>query len=122
LSAAKQPHDLSMESHAQMSARGIVHEFRNLVEQNFTRHLQVHDYCALLNVTPRRLSHLCTQAMSVKPLALIHERLILEAKRELLSSRKPIGAIAAALGFGDVGYFSRFVKQHTGKSPIALRR
>jgi AraC family transcriptional activator of pobA len=122
LSAAKQPRDPSMGSHAQMSARGLVHEFRSLIEQNFTRHLQVHDYCALLKVTPRRLSQLCTQAMSAKPLALIHERLILEAKRELLSSRKPVGAIAAALGFGDVGYFSRFVKQHTGKSPNAFRR
>jgi AraC family transcriptional activator of pobA len=122
LRAAKQPRDPSMESHAQMSARGLVHEFRSLIEQNFTRHLQVHDYCALLKVTPRRLSQLCTQAMSAKPLALIHERLILEAKRELLSSRKPVGAIAAALGFADVGYFSRFVKQHTGKSPNALRR
>jgi AraC family transcriptional regulator, transcriptional activator of pobA len=48
--------------------------------------------------------------------------LILEAKRELSSSRKPVGAIAAALGFADVGYFSRFVKQHTGKSPNAFRR
>jgi AraC family transcriptional activator of pobA len=56
------------------------------------------------------------------PLALIHERLILETKRELLLSEKSVGAIAAALGFADVGYFSRFVKQHTGKSPIALRR
>jgi AraC family transcriptional regulator, transcriptional activator of pobA len=122
LSAANQPRDPGMESHAQMSARGLVHEFRSLIEQNFTRHLQVHDYCALLKVTPRRLSQLCTQALSAKPLALIHERMFLEAKRELSSSRKTVGAIAAALGFGDVGYFSRFVKQHTGKSPNAFRR
>jgi AraC family transcriptional activator of pobA len=119
---AKQPGNSEVESHAQASARGLVLEFRSLIEQNFARHLQVHDYCALLKVTPRRLSHLCAQTMGVKPLALIHERLILEARRELLFSGKSVGAIATALGFVDVGYFSRFVKQHTGKSPIALRR
>jgi AraC family transcriptional activator of pobA len=122
LRAAKQPGNTTVQSHAQTSARSLVLEFRSLIEQNFVRHLQVHDYCALLKVTPRRLSHLCAQAMSVKPLALIHERLILEARRELLFSTKSVGAIAAELGFADVGYFSRFVKQHTGKSPIALRR
>jgi AraC family transcriptional activator of pobA len=108
--------------HVRTSARGVVLEFKNLVEQNFTRHLQVHDYCDLLKVTPRRLSYLCTLVMGMKPLALIHERVILQAKRELMVSGKPVGTIAGELGFADVGYFSRFVKQHTGMSPVEFRR
>jgi AraC family transcriptional regulator, transcriptional activator of pobA len=109
-------------NNAETSARGLVLEFRNLVEQNFLRHLQVHDYCELLNVTPRRLSQACGLAMGVTPLSIIHDRVILEARRELVYSKKSVATVAAGLGFEDVGYFSRFVKQHTGKSPIGFRR
>jgi AraC family transcriptional activator of pobA len=110
------------ESSAQMSARGLVLEFRSLIEKNFARHLPLQGYCALLNVTQRRLSQMCLTTMGVKPLALIHQRVILEAKRELLYSSKTVAEIASALGFEDVSYFSRFVKHHTGKSPISFRR
>jgi AraC family transcriptional activator of pobA len=122
LIAARRPPGPGVRSDAQTGARGLVMEFRSLIEQHFLRHLQVLDYCTLLDVTPRRLSQLCAEAMGTKPLTLIHNRLVLEAKRELLYSRKSVAAIAAALGFEDVCYFSRFVKQHTGKTPIEFRR
>jgi AraC-like DNA-binding protein len=62
------------------------------------------------------------EATGIKPLTLIHERLVLQAERELLYSGKTVGTIATVLGFRDVAYFSRFIKQHTGRSPIELRR
>jgi AraC family transcriptional activator of pobA len=122
LVATKQAPDRAAITNAETSARGLVLEFRTLVERNFMRHLQVHDYCELLNATPRRLSQACGVAMGVTPLSIIHDRMILEARRELLYSKKSVAAVAASLGFEDVGYFSRFVKQHTGKSPIGFRR
>jgi AraC family transcriptional regulator, transcriptional activator of pobA len=106
----------------QMSARGLVMEFRSLIEQNVSRHLRVNDYCALLNVTPRRLSYACELALGLKPLSLIHERLALEATRELMISKRSISQIAYQLGFEDSAYFSRFVKRHTGRSPSDYKR
>jgi AraC-like DNA-binding protein len=106
----------------QHGSRSLVLEFRNLIEQNYMHHLQVHDYCKLLDVTPRRLSQACQAATGMKPLSLIHDRIILEAKRELSCSKSSIAQIASALGFEDVGYFSRFIKQRTGMSPMGFRR
>jgi AraC family transcriptional activator of pobA len=106
----------------QHGSRSLVLEFRNLIEQNYMHHLQVHDYCKLLEVTPRRLSQACQAATGMKPLSLIHDRIILEAKRELSCSTNSIAQIACALGFEDVGYFSRFIKQRTGRSPMGFRR
>jgi AraC family transcriptional regulator, transcriptional activator of pobA len=122
LQAAQERHKPDIVPHARAAGRRLVLEFRSLVNQNFARHWQVSAYCAWLNVTTRGLSQACVEATGVKPLTLIHERLVLQAERELLYSSKTVGTIAAVLGFRDVAYFSRFIKQHTGKSPTELRR
>lgn len=54
-------------------------------------------------------------------MAVVNARLALEAKRELAHSRQGIKAIAHDLGFSDVGYFSRFFRQHTHSSPGEFR-
>jgi AraC family transcriptional activator of pobA len=106
----------------QTSAPSLLLEFRNLIELHFLRHLQVHDYCEILKVTPRRLAQACRATTGQTPLSLIHDRIVLEAKRELRCSRKSISEIASALGFEDLGYFSRFIKQRTGQTPLSFRR
>ncbi|NMW30416.1 helix-turn-helix domain-containing protein, partial [Escherichia fergusonii] len=54
-------------------------------------------------------------------LMVLHERLILEAKRCLQYTQMTISQIADYLGFSDVAYFSRFFKRHTLLSPKAYR-
>ena len=49
----------------------------------------------------------CVRVTGAPPVRLIHECLIREAKRRLLGSALPIGAIALELGFEDAAYFSR---------------
>ena len=55
-------------------------------------------------------------------LRLIHERLLLEARRELIYTTRPISTIADSLGFADPGYFTRFFKRLSGLSPKDFRR
>lgn len=45
-----------------------------------------------------------------------------KAQSYLRESQMTIGEIAEALGYRDVGYFSRQFKQKTGLSPLALRK
>jgi AraC family transcriptional activator of pobA len=106
----------------QPTTPGLVLKFRDLIEHHFVRHLRLRDYCRLLRVSQRRLSAECQTATGLKPLTLIQERIILEAKRQLCSSYKPIAEIGASLGFRDLSYFSRFIKRRTGMSPKSFRR
>ena len=53
--------------------------------------------------------------------ALIAERIIIEAKRELYMSAKTVKEIAYILGFEDEFYFSRFFKNNADVSPQIFR-
>jgi AraC family transcriptional activator of pobA len=52
---------------------------------------------------------------------IVHARLLLEAKRQLLYTSEPVSEIAYALGFDDPAYFTRFFSQRTGVSPRVFR-
>ena len=62
------------------------------------------------------------QAVGKSPLRILHERMILECKRELTYSSQTVGQIAYELGFTDEAYFSRFFTRHAGMSPSAFRK
>jgi AraC family transcriptional regulator, transcriptional activator of pobA len=53
--------------------------------------------------------------------SLIAERLIIESKRELYLTSKPVKQIAFELGYEDEFYFSRFFKKNVGVSPQIFR-
>jgi AraC family transcriptional activator of pobA len=61
------------------------------------------------------------QVTGKPPMRLVHERVLLEAKRSLTYSNLGIAAIGYDLGFLDPGYFSRFFAQRVGESPAQFR-
>jgi len=52
---------------------------------------------------------------------LIRERIVKQAKWELLHTLKSVKQIATDLGFDDIFYFSRLFKRATGRSPTFFR-
>ena len=93
-----------------------------LIEQNFRRMGSVQDYAALLNVTDRYLNEATKKACGKTASQLIHERLLLEAKRLLIQSAQGVSEIAFELGFEDPAYFCRFFKKGTQLSPGEFKR
>jgi AraC family transcriptional activator of pobA len=108
-------------SRVQPRARFLVLKFRDLIERHFIQHLQLQDYCTLLQVRQRHLSQACQIVTGETPLTLIHDRIVLEAKRRLCSTHEAIAEIASSLGFDDVSYFSRFIRRRTGVNPKSFR-
>jgi AraC family transcriptional activator of pobA len=51
----------------------------------------------------------------------INLRVVQEAQRELIYTSAPVKRLAAALGFDDEAYFSRFFKKHAGIAPKDFR-
>lgn len=100
----------------------LAKKFKLLIEQNFGRLGSVHDYAALLNVTDRYLNEAAKKATGKTASQLIHERILLEAKRLLILSDRGVSEIAFALGFEDPAYFCRFFRKSTQLSPGEFKR
>ncbi|MGX7708524.1 helix-turn-helix domain-containing protein [Methylobacterium sp. Gmos1] len=104
-------------------ARADLHRrFRRLVEAHLREGWPVARFAAALGVSPDRLHAACTEAVRRSPQAILHDRLMLEAKRSLIYTTLPVSKIAFDLGFNDPAYFSRFFSARAALSPAAFRR
>ncbi len=112
--------DLGATAH-QPAPRALVSNFLHLVDQQMRGHWSVADYARYLGVSIDRLNSAILRATGQTPLALIHARLMAEARQMLQNSGMHIGEIALALGFEDPAYFSRFFKRLSGRSPRQYR-
>ena len=54
--------------------------------------------------------------------AFIRERILLEAKRQLVNLDERIAGIGYYLGFTDNSYFTKFFKKYTGITPETFRQ
>ncbi|AEQ53711.1 transcriptional regulator, AraC family [Pelagibacterium halotolerans B2] len=106
---------------AQPAPRTVVSNFLHLVDQQMRSHWSVADYARYLGVSTDRLNSAVQRATGQAPLALIHARLMAEARQMIETSGMHISEIATVLGFDDPAYFSRFFKRLTGKSPRQYR-
>jgi len=103
-------------------SRHIAHAFRELVEKRFRHSRRVSDYAAELGVSHTHLNRVCREVFGQPPLALIEQRLALEARRLLLFTTLSIKQIGAQLGYDDPAYFTRFITRLFGASPAKVRR
>ncbi|WP_203229301.1 helix-turn-helix domain-containing protein [Paenimyroides tangerinum] len=92
----------------------MVRKFSVLVELNYKKEQGLKFYADNLNKSPKTLSNIFSLLKQQTPLNIIHNRIILEAKRYLNYTDKTAKEIAFELGFEDVSNFSRFFKRNTG--------
>lgn len=96
--------------------------YGQLIEAHFTREHQVAWYARRIGVTPAHLNSIVQTLTGKSALQLIHERLLLQARRELIYTPRSIALIADTLGFADASYFTRFFKRLAGMAPKEFRR
>ena len=92
-----------------------------LIELRFREHLPATAYAEELGITSTHLNRLCREVLGRTTSELIHDRLVMEAKRNLVYTVMTIGEIARILGFADTAYFSRFFCRRTGIAPLRYR-
>jgi AraC-like DNA-binding protein len=89
----------------------------DLVEKHFREEKSPAHYASLMNMSPKHLNRI-TQAVSGKTTSdVILDRVLLEAKKELLLQRQSFAEIAYSLGYDDYAYFSRLFKKRVGETP-----
>ncbi len=99
----------------------IIRKFNVLVDVHFKEKRQVSDYAEMLFKSPKTLSNLFAKFNQKTPLQIIHERIILEAKRQLMYTDKSGKEIAFDLGFDDPGTFHKLFKKVTATTPSKFK-
>lgn len=94
---------------------------KEAIEVHFRKIHNASGYGALLHSTIATLNRLSKLHFKKTLTDLIADRLIIEAKRELYLTVKPVKEIAFELGYDDEFYFSRFFRKQTGVSPLVFR-
>jgi AraC family transcriptional regulator, transcriptional activator of pobA len=100
----------------------LIRYFSSLVDQHHRTLHKVSDYAALLNKSPKTLANIFRLTNQKSPLQIIHDRVILEARKLLLYTDKSSKEIAFELGFNDPVQFNRLFKNETGVPPRDFRR
>ncbi|HEX2216113.1 MAG TPA: helix-turn-helix domain-containing protein [Xanthobacteraceae bacterium] len=98
-----------------------VQALRKLVEEHFREQRQLAFYADKLAMTPDRLNDHVKRATGVTAGHLIRQRVLTEAKRQLVFTTQPIHEIAYELAFADHSHFARFFRKQTGMTPQAFR-
>ena len=99
----------------------ILQNLKNYIETHFKTKHSASDYADLLNITPKALAKITKTHFNKTLTNLISERIVIEAKRELYLTSKPVKEIAYELGYDDEHYFSRFFKNNADISPQLYR-
>jgi AraC family transcriptional regulator, transcriptional activator of pobA len=99
----------------------ILQNLKNFIETHFKTKHSASDYAHLLNITPNALAKITKTYFNKTLTNLIAERIVIEAKRELYLTNKPVKEIAYELGYDDEYYFSRFFKNNATISPQMYR-
>jgi AraC family transcriptional regulator, transcriptional activator of pobA len=98
-----------------------VAQLRALVDEFFRREHQLGFYAEKLGMTVDRLNDHVKHATGVTAGHLIRQRVLTEAKRQLVFTTQPIQDIAEELSFSDPSHFARFFRKHTGTTPHEFR-
>jgi len=96
--------------------RTLIKSFKLLVERNFKELHQVQEYANVLNINPTYLNEVIKTNTNFSAKDYIQDRIILEAKRLIIFSKKSAKEIGYELGFEDPSHFSKFFKAHTSTS------
>jgi AraC-like DNA-binding protein len=95
--------------------------FQQAVERDFSRTHRVADYARNLGYSVRTLTRATREATGRGAKSFIDDRVLLEARRQLVHTDLTTGAIGERLGFPDAVVFTRFFRQRAGETPTTFR-
>ena len=98
-----------------------VEQLRRLIDEHFRKERLISFYAEKLAMTADRLNDHVKRATGVTAGHMIRQRVLTEAKRQLVFTNQPIHEIAYDLAFSDPSHFTRFFRKQTGTTPQAFR-
>jgi AraC family transcriptional activator of pobA len=118
----RQMDESTLPSSADSAARRLSRAWCVRLVADYASPATMAEHANAMGVTPTHLTRVCRAETGRTAARLLSERQLHAAHLLLIDTNVPVLDIAAHLGFGSAAYFTRFIKQHTGKTPTALRR
>jgi len=103
--------------HAAQSTTFKLRKLEELIDQHYVTLKQPSAYAERMHLSLSYLNNLCKKNLNKTLSDLIHERIVLEAKRYFAYSDLTINEVSHALHFSEPSYFIRFFKKETGLTP-----
>ncbi|MGF1703969.1 helix-turn-helix transcriptional regulator [Photobacterium makurazakiensis] len=92
-----------------------------LIDNHYRTEKKTDFYAQQLAISNKRANEIARQHSGKTISKLLHERIILEARRELAFTTNTVKQIAHDLGYDDVAYFCRFFRKVANESPLDFR-
>jgi AraC family transcriptional regulator, transcriptional activator of pobA len=102
-------------------AVALAFAFRQLVDDSYKEAWSVDRYVHALGTTRHLLDKSVQEVLGKSVKDIVLDRRLVEAKRLLKFTIRPVEDIAFSIGFRDPAYFSRFFRQRVGQSPSHWR-
>jgi len=102
-------------------ADATVAQLRALVDEFFRKERLLGFYADKLGMTVDRLNDHVKRSTGVTAGHLVRQRVLTEAKRQLVFTTQPIHDISEELAFADPSHFARFFRKQTGTTPHEFR-
>ena len=99
----------------------ITRDFIELVNADNGTHRSVAYYADKLCYSPKYLSSVIKDTTGKTPMQFIQENTIKHIKYKLRHSNMSIKEVADSFNFPNASFFGKFVKLHTGMTPIEYR-
>jgi AraC-like DNA-binding protein len=99
----------------------LVRQFIDLLDIHFSKEHSVKFYADQLSMHPNHLNALVKKHTGMSAKESIQNRILLEIKYLLHSTKLPIKQIANQMGFNDPNYFTTFFKRFENRSPVSYR-
>lgn len=99
----------------------LIRRYTMLVDVHFKQYKAVGDYAALLFKSPKTIANTFSKYGQATPLGIIHDRVVLEARRLLRYTDKPVAEIADELGYSEPATFYKLFRKHVGTTPAQFR-
>lgn len=100
----------------------LVNNFLDLVQKHFMQKRRVAEYATELLIAPNYLNVKVKRVSGFTASYHIHQRILLEAKRQARWEGMNLKQIAYTLGFDDIAHFSKFFKRTAGVSFSEFKR
>lgn len=100
----------------------LIRHYNVLVEEHFKTRKTVKEYSGLMHKSPKTIANVFSKNSDRTPLEIIHQRVIIEAKRMLLYTDKTAKEIGTELGYDDPAQFNKLFKKQTRMTTTEFKK
>ncbi|RQO40818.1 AraC family transcriptional regulator [Chryseobacterium sp. KBW03] len=115
-------HGLHPILHKETADKPIYVRFKKLLNEHYKQYRTVQYYADELAITPKKLNAITKKHCGETAIQAIHNRILMEIKRQLMFSDLSHKEIAFDLGFNSPSALNKFVKAKLKETPTALQQ